>query len=502
METNSHKRSRAFIITFIAVIILLIVGYFLLFKDGGVFSTKGTSSEQKSFFPLLGSSKKKAEKVESPTAPDGTPIGTETSIDGAVPLFNPVPGPNGKEPRVTLSATPKILDAKGGNVKLTWKGENVSSCIPSWTGKRIAQTSGTSNELTVKKTRLFSIACTNGITTTGATVQVSVVGSSTLGIALFANPDVLDSAGKVKLSWTSNNSVKTCTPSWTNRKNDSEGDATVTVNESKTFSINCTDGTTFEIAEVDVIVTEFYSNIRECNDGLDNDGDKTTDMADSSCHTDFDATNEATYNPRISPESRSPVSQADDHCKALDENPLKFTDAEKRELDKLLRQFYRVAPKLKTQDDVLAEYSAREGYIDLYKEARDLTQQCFNQRYPVENNANRVAVGATPNYTGPQETKTNPYYQPAGVVSSPTYITEAYQDTKFKNWENKVIALHMATLAELDAKIQSAKAAKNKAREILFTQLQKYEQNQLNNFIDLARRRNEFIQIQTILQIW
>ena len=499
MDTDTKKRSKAFYITFFVVIVLLIVGYFLLFRNGGVFSTKGTSSEQKSFFPLLGSSKKTVTPVETPTAPGGVEINTETSTDGAVPLFNPIPGPNGKSPIVTLSATPKVLDTKGGKVKLVWRGENVTSCIPSWTGKKTTKTSGTSSDITLTKPKLFSIACTNGVSTASATAQVSIVGATTLGISLFANPSILDTEGKVRLSWTSNTSTKSCTPSWTNKKSDREGDVSITVSESKTFSISCTDGTTTEFAEVDVVVTDFYSNITECNDGLDNDADKNVDIADSGCHADFDETNESSYNPKINSESRAPIAETDDHCKALDENPLKFTDAEKRKLNALLRQFYRIAPLLKTQDDINDEYSAKEGYIDLYKEAVSLTKQCYDQQYPTENNAARVAIGATPNYTGPLEKKTNPYFAPDGVQNSTSYITQKYRESKFTSLQNALIANQMVVINKLDAK---AKSATTNAQKILFAQLIKYEQTILDGYRNVALSAGEFEFIEKILQIW
>ena len=63
----------------------------------------------------------------------------------------------------------------------------------------------------------------------------------------------------------------------------------------------------------------------------------------------------------------------------LDDYKLKFTDAEQAELDRLLREFYRIASSIKTEEDIDAENEARLSYISLANEAKDLTKQCNEQ---------------------------------------------------------------------------------------------------------------------------
>jgi hypothetical protein len=58
MESNP-KKSKAFIITFIAVLLLLIMGYFLFKNSEQIFGTKNSANINKIFAPLLGSSKSK-----------------------------------------------------------------------------------------------------------------------------------------------------------------------------------------------------------------------------------------------------------------------------------------------------------------------------------------------------------------------------------------------------------------------------------------------------------
>ncbi len=53
---------------------------------------------------------------------------------------------------------------------------------------------------------------------------------------------------------------------------------------------------------------EAFSYSAQCSDEKDNDKDNFIDAEDPSCHTDFDATNENTYNPLISWEGRNKLS--------------------------------------------------------------------------------------------------------------------------------------------------------------------------------------------------
>ena len=55
---NKPKKSKAFIITFIVVLLLLLLGYFLFVNSEKIFGTKGETTINKIFSPLLGTSKK------------------------------------------------------------------------------------------------------------------------------------------------------------------------------------------------------------------------------------------------------------------------------------------------------------------------------------------------------------------------------------------------------------------------------------------------------------
>jgi hypothetical protein len=87
---NSNPKSKAFIITFISVLILLVAGYFLFYRGSG--STEGTIANRM-FAPLLGTSKPK--NVTPIKTTDNTNTQTETPLDTTQQNTNPAPTNNG-----------------------------------------------------------------------------------------------------------------------------------------------------------------------------------------------------------------------------------------------------------------------------------------------------------------------------------------------------------------------------------------------------------------------
>jgi hypothetical protein len=80
------------------------------------------------------------------------------------------------------------------------------------------------------------------------------------------------------------------------------------------------------------------------------------------------------------------------------DDSLVFTAAEQTKLEDLLRQYYLLAPSLKTDGDISVLLNSKlrnQGTID---DATALTKQCVSQK-------------ADPAYTGPQEVKDNPYFK-------------------------------------------------------------------------------------------
>lgn len=132
-----------------------------------------------------------------------------------------------------------------------------------------------------------------------------------------------------------------------------------------------------------------YTYTTQCSDGKDNDKDGSIDANDNDCHSDNDAKNTLSYMPTYNTESGSknitpntdPVDQKNKKVISCDveEVPLVFTAEEQAELDKLTREFYRLAPQLKTENDISIEVSSYYSYLDTINNAKDLTLQCRDQ---------------------------------------------------------------------------------------------------------------------------
>jgi len=116
----------------------------------------------------------------------------------------------------------------------------------------------------------------------------------------------------------------------------------------------------------------------ECSDNIDNDEDGLIDVADPSCHTDFNASNSDSYNKSLNNEAAL-ANVTPNKCQILDQYPLEFNDAEKIQLATLLRKFYLIAPNLKTADDNVAVYAEISKYKQFIKQVSDLTQTCYEE---------------------------------------------------------------------------------------------------------------------------
>ncbi len=92
-----------------------------------------------------------------------------------------------------------------------------------------------------------------------------------------------------------------------------------------------------------------------------------------------------------SPEPTPPI------CLNTNDYPLEYTDVEKDELVELLRQYYLIAPELKTASEVVLLNEDIKKNQALIDSADILTGQCKEQK-------------VDPKYAGPKAVKNNPYY--------------------------------------------------------------------------------------------
>ena len=154
----------------------------------------------------------------------------------------------------------------------------------------------------------------------------------------------------------------------------------------------------------------------ECSDRVDNDADGTVDMDDPDC-TDPSDYFESTYNWDTGGDgfynydngTYGPIDYGDfgfdpnynfDTGFTDTTDPLQcvpkdyiFTDAEQLDMDKYLREFYRIAPNIRTQADVDAEVGAKESYGSLIANADRLLLQCKEHDRPLYPNRPQGARG-------------------------------------------------------------------------------------------------------------
>ena len=336
---NNPKKSKALIITIIAVILLGIAVYFLFKNKNQIFGT--TSSPTgigKVFAPLLGTSKPKNPNVIGNggatngtgagtgnnggliTGGTGTGVGTGNNgglITGGTgsgpinvgpanntsggfgsngeysPALTPIPTPNNNlnnnnnsnpnAPVVTFTANPSSLSSTGGSSVLTWTVANMqyspASCVASggsgWTGSKYF--AGT-QKMSVTSTTDYTLTCSNSFGSNSATTTITV-------------------------------------------------------------------GETTPPTEIT-----------------------------ASCPDD----------------------------------PLLFTRTEHQKLVLLLKQFYLIAPTLKTDDDVTAVNSDMDKNKAIIDQATEFEKECQAEK---GNPDYKTDPDYNPNYTGPTSIKCNPYYQ-------------------------------------------------------------------------------------------
>mgnify|MGYP003407309045 FL=1 len=121
MERNP-KKSKALIISIIAILLLLIAGYFIFKNSDKIFGTKGSTNISKIFAPLLGSSKQK--DVANINTTDTT-TGDNTSTTGTGNTST-----NGSPLNTTGNNTPINNNPPIGNNSIITPGSGVSAILP------------------------------------------------------------------------------------------------------------------------------------------------------------------------------------------------------------------------------------------------------------------------------------------------------------------------------------------------------------------------------------
>jgi len=126
-----------------------------------------------------------------------------------------------------------------------------------------------------------------------------------------------------------------------------------------------------------------------------------------------------TPTPDRNPRPLPAVTVVEAYCPKDD--PLEFTDAEREELEALLKEYYAISHLLKTEDDIALLESDIKTNQDLVAQVESLNAQCEVQKSDYR-------------YTGPQTIKSNPYY--TNTINSITPYVPTYEilEDLFKVW--------------------------------------------------------------------
>ena len=148
------------------------------------------------------------------------------------------------KPTVSIVASPTAVSV-GGSATLTWSAtNNPSSCTASgsWSGSRGANGSASTGALTVAKTYVFSITCSNKLGSASASASVNAVPRPT--VALSVSPNSITSGGRVTATWSTTGSPTSCVAGgsgWSGSKTPSGGSQAITLSSAGqyTFSLLC-----------------------------------------------------------------------------------------------------------------------------------------------------------------------------------------------------------------------------------------------------------------------
>jgi hypothetical protein len=307
---TNPKKSKAFIITFILILLLLLVGYWLYSKKDTILSTNGLNLGR-IFEPLVGSLDMKDVGVIGD--PKDNIFDKIANTAGGV--FGSIFNKNNKNkdneydyeyeydpnnniynfPVVNITASPSSVEVGGSSV-ISWTSTNSVSC-DAGNGTE-ARTSGSFDTGPLNNSRSFSISCTgeNGTISNSIIVRIANREIDPFKFPMVttrANPSPINPGESSTISWESNN-TDSCNSGAGNPTTTSGNFSTGPLNETKAYTIICTgkDGSTGR--NVFVIVKN-YGNFdpidgdgAACSNGKDDDNDKLVDSFNPQCHVGGD----------------------------------------------------------------------------------------------------------------------------------------------------------------------------------------------------------------------
>jgi len=193
-------------------------------------------------------------------------------------------------PTVSVTADPMSV-AKGGSSTITWESVNADTCSAvGITGAGTGKT-GTFSTGALTTSKMFTVTCTGtGGTGTGSVfVMVTGTGGNFPTVSVTADPMSVAKGGSSTITWESVNADTCSAVGITGAGTGKTGTfSTGALTTSKMFTVTCTG--TGGTGTGSVFVTVGNNSLPptttsfQCNDNLDNDGDKLIDEDDPECH--------------------------------------------------------------------------------------------------------------------------------------------------------------------------------------------------------------------------
>jgi len=425
---NNPKKSKAFIITFILILLLLIAGYYLFSNRNTIFDTKGSTTLSKVFAPLLGTSKNKDLTVI--TNPN-IKVPTTSSITGVIitdqngnkivrgeagedlkkgdVLY--ISGFNKNKDPIVMKAIASdrtkslvfgvagedMLKGAMGNVII----EGILTGVP--TNKKEITLWAVNNPLYLSDKTYGGMTknapfAPSFIVPVGSVLKIDAVnGSIRIGgiIAPVTNINIGGNANGIGANGFNTNINTTVLSNLKDFNSQLLGNSGADLQGyfSSVFGAN-----NFNTTATTPTGNNNGFNLNPI--ALPNGGDFTggTFTGTNFTGTSTTGSGTGTGSGNTTNTSDTNLNTAPSACKIIEANPLTYTPTEQAELDELLRKFYLLASTLKTDSDLTLAYREIEEYKALVSQVKYITQQCYDQIND-------------PNYTGPKLQFGNPWFK-------------------------------------------------------------------------------------------
>lgn len=387
---NSPKKSKAFIITFIIILILLLVGYYLYKNRTQIFSTKGSSTVNRIFSPLLGTSKDKTvDMVPNQESNKNKIVDVITTVDqygNKVILAEAgedisrgdavyISGFNDNGKPIIMKA---IANDKNKSLVLGVAGENIPKGS---TGNIIIEGQLNNFNTSRKEGTIWAVNNPLYLSDTiygGMTKNAPKTPSFTVAIGGVVKVDPITGIIQIgdlsnSLNKDSNKNLNTQLLKDSSLAGLSAFWVAVFGADSYKGLVYDTNGNSFDFTGYDTGGGFVFNPITLPNTSTGS----TTGTTNTGTSTET-GTGTGTTDTETGTSSKD-TSSTENKCLLIEQNPLEFTADEKARLDTLLRKFYLISSSLRTTDDIATIYNEIEQQNIFINQTKNLTAQCYAQ---------------------------------------------------------------------------------------------------------------------------